>query len=447
MVSASVSFALRDAENGEMIFEHNSSKSLSQASVMKLITTAAALELLGPDHIFTTTIGYTGKIRKGSGTLDGNILIKGGGDPSLGSDKFPGCYEKFMEKWVSEIQKLGIKKIRGRVIADDSYFDYKPVPPKWNWEDMGNYYGAGAYGISIFDNTLKIHFQTGPEGTKPVAGMIEPEGSDISFINDLTAAGSTDEGYVYSSPYSNYGWITGTIPVSRQDFVLKASIPDPPQLTATLLDNMLRKAGISVKDGPSTARKLGKEITDNLVTITKTDSPRLADLIEVLNHESVNLYAEHLLKELGKAFKGDGSTSSGVQVVMHFLDSIGIVTTGMFIEDGCGLSPQDAINSAELSGLLYKMKKEGRYFGIFLNSLPEAGKEGTLKNHFMDPVFLTSMRAKSGSLLRVRSYAGYMTASSGKNLIFSIIVNNYSGPSSSVVSYIEEILKEAILNN
>jgi len=195
MVSASVSFALRDAENGEMIFEHNSSKSLSQASVMKLITTAAALELLGPDHIFTTTIGYTGKIRKGSGTLDGNILIKGGGDPSLGSDKFPGCYEKFMEKWVSEIQKLGIKKIRGRVIADDSYFDYKPVPPKWNWEDMGNYYGAGAYGISIFDNTLKIHFQTGPEGTKPVAGMIEPEGSDISFINDLTAAGSTDEGY------------------------------------------------------------------------------------------------------------------------------------------------------------------------------------------------------------------------------------------------------------
>jgi D-alanyl-D-alanine carboxypeptidase/D-alanyl-D-alanine-endopeptidase (penicillin-binding protein 4) len=447
MINASVSFALRDAENGQMIFEHNSSKSLSQASVMKLITSATALELLGPDHIFTTTIGYTGKIRKGSRTLEGNIIIKGGGDPSLGSERFPACYEKFMDNWVSEIQKLGIKKIKGRVIADDSYFDYKPVPPKWNWEDMGNYYGAGVYGISIYDNTLKIHFQTAQDGTKPAIGIIEPVGCDISYVNDLTAAGSTDEGYVYSSPYSNFGWITGTIPVNRQDFVLKASIPDPPQMTASLLDNMLRKTGISVRYQPSTVRKLGKEISDTFVTITKTNSPRLADLIEVLNHESVNLYAEHLLKELGKVFKEDGSTSAGKEVVMHFLDSLGIGTTGMFIEDGSGLSPQDAINSAGLSDLLYKMKKNGNYSGIFQNSLPEPGKEGTLKAHFTDPVFLSSMRAKSGSLLRVRSYAGYITARSGKNLVFSIIVNNYSGPSSLVISYIEEILKETILND
>ena len=447
MTNGSVSFALRDAENGELIFDNSSAKSLGQASVMKLITTAASLELLGPDHIFTTTVGYTGTIKRRSGTLEGNIVIKGGGDPSLGSERFPDCYEKFMEKWVTEIVKLGIKKIKGRVIADDSYFDFNPVPPKWNWQDIGNYYGAGVYGISLFDNTLKIHFQTGQEGTKPVMGKIEPTGAEISYINDLTSAGSTDEGYVFSSPYSKSGWISGTIPVSDSDFVLKASIPDPPQMTAALLDGMIKKAGISVESEPITVRKLGKAIRDSIKIITSTISPKLSELIDVLNHESVNLYAEHLLKELGKVYKGEGSVSGGREVVRGFLDSLGINTTGMFIEDGSGLSTQDAINSAGLSELLYKMKKNGKYFDVYLNSLPEAGQSGTLKSHFKDPVFSSSMRAKSGSMLRIRSYAGYLTAKSGRNLIFSIIVNNYSGPPSAVITNIEEILKETILNN
>ncbi len=447
MTSGSVSFAVRDAENGELIFDNNSTKSLGQASVMKLITTAAALEMLGPDHVFTTAIGYTGTIRKRNGTLEGNIIIKGGGDPSLGSERFPDSYEKFMEKWVSEIMRLGIKKIKGRVIADDSYFDYKPVPSKWNWEDIGNYYGAGVYGISLFDNTLKIHFRSGQEKTKPLMEKIEPAGAEISFINDLTSAGSTDEGYVFSSPYSNSGWISGTIPVNDSDFVLKASIPDPPQMTATIFDSLIRKSGISVESEPTTIRKLGKVINDSIRIITKTVSPKLSEMIRVLNHESVNLYAEHLLKELGKKCNGEGSVTTGKETIIRFLDSLGINTTGMFIEDGSGLSTQDAINSAGLSELLYKMRKYGKHFEAYFNSLPEAGQNGTLKSHFKDPAFTSSMRAKSGSMLRIRSYAGYLTAKSGRNLVFSIIVNNYSGPPAIVVASIEEILKETILDN
>jgi D-alanyl-D-alanine carboxypeptidase/D-alanyl-D-alanine-endopeptidase (penicillin-binding protein 4) len=179
--------------------------------------------------------------------------------------------------------------------------------------------------------------------------------------------------------------------------------------------------------------------------VAETVSPPLSDIIEVLNHESVNLYAEHLTKELGKVFKNQGSTVAGTEVVMSFLDSAGIKTDGMFIEDGSGLSPVDAVNSKEMVNLLLYMKKNGKHFEEFLRSLPDAGKEGTLKNYFKDPLFDSRMKAKSGTLSRVKSYTGYFTTLSDKEMIFSIIVNNFTGPSAKIISGIEEIIKETIL--
>lgn len=445
MLHAEVSLCILDADNGQPVAEYNAGKSLSQASVMKLITTAAALEKLGPDYSFKTSVGYTGEIKKGSKTLFGNIIISGGGDPSLGSEKFPVQYDGLIGKWAEEISKLGIIRIKGRVITDDSRYDYQPVPSNWNWGDMGNYYGAGVYGLSLFDNTLRIHFRTADEGSIPAVTMYEPDDSGMELESFLKASGSTDEGYVYSSPYYNKGWITGTIPVNREDFVLKAAVTDPPLMAARLLSEKLEYLGIKIKLPPATARVLPGEINVNFTLITTTISPALSAIVEVLNHESVNLYAEHLVKELGKVFKGEGSTSAGTSVVTEFLDSIGVETDGLFIEDGSGLSPQDAINSRGLATLLWLMKKNGRFFEDFYKSLPEAGKEGTLINYFKDAAFESRLRAKSGSMTRVRSYAGYFTTTTGKEMVFSIIVNNYTGPSRKLISGIEEIIKEFIL--
>jgi D-alanyl-D-alanine carboxypeptidase/D-alanyl-D-alanine-endopeptidase (penicillin-binding protein 4) len=444
MLHASVSLCIINAVTGETVADHDASKSFSQASVMKLVTTAAAIEMLGPGHTFTTTVGYSGVLKKG--TLNGDIIIIGGGDPALGSERFAGQYNGFMEKWVEEIRKAGIRKITGRIITDDSYYDYQPVPPNWNWEDLGNYYGAGVYGLSIFDNTLKIHFSTGDTGTVPVITSFDPVNPGTSYVNHLKAYGSTDQGYVYSAPYNIYGWISGTIPANRSDFVLKASLTDPPLLASSLLTEKLKAAGIKVAGEPSTSRLIPEMRGISFTTITSTTSPELSAIIEVLTHESVNLYAEHLLKELGKVFGGEGSTRSGTAVVEKFLDTLGVEPSGMFIEDGSGLSPQDAVNSKGLASLLFQMKKKGKYFTDYYNSLPEAGKNGTLKNVFKDPVFEGAMRAKSGTILRVKSYAGYITAKSGNELIFSIIINNYTGPSSSLVAHISDILKETILN-
>ena len=434
MIHASVSLCIADAESGNIISQYNPEKSLTQASLLKLITTATALEKLGKDYTFKTSLGYTGKIKKGSKKLEGDIVIKGGGDPTLGSENFPEFNEGLIDKWIKDIKALGIKKIAGRIIADDSYYDYEPVPAGWSWEDIGNYYGAGAYGLSISDNTLQIHFKTSGNGSLPVITNIFPEGSGIEFTNYLTASGTEDNGYFFSAPFSNKGWITGTIPENKEDFILKGSIPDPPLFLAKTLSEKLAAAGVKVNGKPATTRIMPEDKPGNFTLVSETISPPLSAIIEVLNHKSVNLYAEHLIKELGKIFKNSGTTAAGVEVVKEFLDSTGIKTDGMFIEDGSGLSPGDAVNSAAMVKLLLYMKRNGKFFDDYLRSLPEAGKEGTLKNYFKDQVFESRLKVKSGSMTRVRSYAGYFTTLAGKEMIFCIIVNNYDGPSRNVFS-------------
>ena len=445
MSHASISFYIADADNGKIVKDYNSLKSLTAASVMKLITSAAALELLGPAYTFKTIIGYSGSINKQSGILTGNILIKGGGDPTLGSNNFPEYNQNFITNWVTEIKRIGITAIEGRVITDDSYYDYLPVPAKWLWEDSGNYYGAGVYGLSVFDNTYEIHLRSASDSSQPVITDIIPQECKFELKNWLTANGTTDKGYVFAAPYSTSGWVAGTIPVRKDDFILKASVTDPPLLIAKILNAKLETSGVPVSNSPTTKRILPDYSSDNFVPVAEISSPPLSEIIEVLNHESVNLYAESLLKELGKKYKNNGSTSSGIEVIRDFLRNAEINTDGMFIEDGSGLSPVNSINTKELVNLLIYMKKRGKYFKEYYASLPFPGREGTLKNYFTDPVFESRLKAKSGSMTRVRSYAGYFTTVSGKNLVFSIIINNYSGPPNNIVSGIEEILKEIIL--
>ena len=447
MEHAQVSFCIIDADSGKPVFEYNPDKSLIPASVMKLITTSAAIELLGPDYTFKTSIGYTGKISKFFNILNGDIVIKGGGDPSLGSENFTDHYAGFTDRWIAGIRKLQIRMVTGGVITDDSYYDYLPVPAKWLWEDAGNYYGAGAYGLSIFDNTYQIHLSISPDSSQLYITGITPAECKFEFSNWLVAAGTADEGYVFAAPYSTNGWLAGTLPSNLKDFVLKASIADPPFIMAKLVNQKLTDAGIGVATYPTTTRLMQRPVKSEVNIIDEISSPPLSTIIGVLNHESVNLYAEHLVKEIGKVYRNSGSTEKGVQCIAEFLTLSGIETTGLFIEDGSGLSPLNAVNSEGIVSLLYFMKTRGKHFSEFYSSLPDAGKEGTLKNHFKDPVFESRMKAKSGSMTRVRSYAGYLTALSGKELIFCILVNNFSGPSQDIISRIEEILKETILSN
>jgi D-alanyl-D-alanine carboxypeptidase/D-alanyl-D-alanine-endopeptidase (penicillin-binding protein 4) len=446
MISSSVSLCILNSVNGESVYEFNAGESLIPASVLKLVTSSAALELLGPEYCFRTRLGYTGNINKRTGRLTGDIVIIGGGDPALGSEYFKDHYYNFLKNWITEIRKLGINKIEGRIIADDSWYDYQPVPAKWLWEDIGNYYGAGAYGLSVFDNKFEIHFKTSGDGSIPEITGIVPDQGRYDLSNQLVVSDNTDkDGYVFSAPYNDYGWLAGSIPVNMGDFVLKASILDPPLLLAEIFDSMLDSAGIAVSGDPSTTRIEKKLTVDEPVIIAEVISPPLSDIIEVLNHESVNLFAEHLLKEIGKIYNNNGTTEAGIEVLYRFLKDSGVNSAGMFLEDGSGMSPMDAVTSRGLAEILLFMKNKAKYFSEFYNSLPDAGKEGTLKNYFKNPVFDSNLKAKSGSMTRVRSYAGYFKTMSGNEMAFSILVNNYSGPSKRIIAGIEDILLETIM--
>jgi D-alanyl-D-alanine carboxypeptidase/D-alanyl-D-alanine-endopeptidase (penicillin-binding protein 4) len=446
MMHSSVSLCILNTGTGETVYEFNAGKSLIPASVLKLVTSSAALELLGPEYCFRTKLGYIGYLNRATGLLTGDIIIAGGGDPALGSAYFKDRYHSFLKSWIAEIRNLGIKKIEGRIITDDSRYDFQPVPAKWLWEDAGNYYGAGVYGLSVFDNSFEIHFRTSDDGSNPVITGFIPDICRYKLSNQLKASGNSDKGYVFAAPYNDYAWMDGSIPANMEDFVLKASVTDPPLLLSEIIDSMLDSAGIVVTEDPSTARLEKDFMYNGLRIIAEVVSPPLKDIIEVQNHESVNLFAEHLLKELGKIYKNNGSTAAGIEVLYKFLEDSGINTGGMYIEDGSGMSPMDAVTSGGLADLLLFMRRKGKYFNEFYASLPDAGKEGTLTNYFKNPVFDSNLKAKSGSMTRVRSYAGYFKTMSGNEMAFSIIINNYSGPSQKIIAGIEEILKETILN-
>jgi len=447
---ASISICFRDAESGDVIAGHNKNMALSSASVMKLVTTAVALERLGPDFRFATRIGYAGDYNSSDSSINGFLVIKGGADPTIMSEYFPDYNSDIIGEWADAIIEQGIRKVKGSVIADASIFNYHPAPGGWNWSDLGNYYGAGAHGICIYDNMYRIHFRTGDKGSRPEITGIEPDIPGLIIENRLISYGDRDNGYVYLEPYGEHAVIRGEIPPGREDFVLKASIPDPPLLAAILLHNALEERGIRFEKEPVSLRispSLAEEFqTARKVIITTTLSPPLSEIINVTNTESVNMFAEQLLKYLGFVDSMQEMTSKGMglKAVNQYLESKLENTVGLYMVDGSGLSRANAVSSSFMTSLLQYMISTSMFSEQFYNSLPEAGRTGTLEYYFRDPVFTDNLRAKSGSSTRIRNYAGYFKTSAGKEIAFAVLVNNFDCTSSEVTGKVEKLLKSII---
>ena len=443
--NASISFRVIDLDADSCIAEYNSYNSLVPASTMKIVTTGAALVSLGSYTSFKTTLQYDGVIDS-NGVLNGNIYIKGGGDPTLGSKYYLDKDENasdFMLNWVSEIQKLGIKEIKGAVIADASHFSYEGVPTSWLWGDMGNYYGAGTSGLTIYDNLTNLTFRSGPTaGDSTFIDCITPSLPNQIFNNQVIAANSKkDNAYVYSAPYSNLRLIKGSIPKGRDDFNVKASMSDPAYQAAWDLEYYLLNAGIKIEFGATTKRKMelnGILTEENRSNFYSQKSPSLARIVYKTNHVSNNLYAEHILNAVGKKRSGTGSNYAGALAVKSFWTKR-INTAGMYVSDGSGMSRMNAVSSYHLTSILRYMKKSKNYKS-FYSSLPIAGKSGTMSRIGRKTYASGRLRAKSGTMTRVKSYAGYVKSKSGKNLAFAVIVNNYNCYTSTMTKKLEKIM-------
>jgi D-alanyl-D-alanine carboxypeptidase/D-alanyl-D-alanine-endopeptidase (penicillin-binding protein 4) len=431
--NANISISVKDLNTGKIIAEHRPDNLITPASTTKLLTTATALELLGPDFCFETRLQYDGNIT--AGVLNGNLYITGGGDPTLGSS-FLGD-SLFLAAWVDAVKKAGIQKINGAVIADASIFDAQGISPQWMWEDLGNYYAAGAYGIAIYDNSYKVVFRTGKAGTTPDILRTEPQMNDLRFKLDLKAANTnSDNAYFHGAPFCKDRFVTGTIPANRNEFVVKGDIPDPPTFAAELLSDALTKSGISVLLPPTATISTTKRARTTFYT---QKSPPLKEIIKVTNFRSNNLYAEHLFRYLSLQTDSVASANTSLQIMKKYWQGRLPDTSEFILYDGCGLAPSNAISANFLVDLLTYEANKSPYKKEFMASLPTAGESGTIKNFLKGSRLQGKVQAKSGSIQSTQCYAGYIFLED-KTCVFAVMVNNFYGKRATIVDAIEKFL-------
>ncbi len=433
-----VGIQIEDISSGEVLFELNSEKLMIPASTMKLVTTAAALEILGADYRFVTKIGFSGKVTEKK--LDGDLIVVGGGDPALGSEYFRNEYENphFLNVWAQKLKAAGISQVDGNLILDGSLYDSENIPPTWVWEDMGNYYGAGASALTVYDNLFRITFSS-PEKAEELTQIIStyPKMEGIEFINNVLSSDiNSDQAYVFGSPLDSKREIRGTIPKNQSSFSIKAAVHHPEELLAKDFISHLAKAGIFIKG----EIKFEKVDPEKFQAVYLQESPTLTEIIKVLNHESVNLFAEHLVKQIAVEKTGVGSREKGIGIIQEFWKSKG-VEMPFFMEDGSGLSHFNAISPAQFILLLKYMFNESKNKEQFYASLPGIG-DGTLSGFSKENFRNNVLKAKSGSMTRVRCYAGYLTSDSGKTLAFSFMFNQFDGTHSKLNSWIEKLWEE-----
>ncbi|WP_209390645.1 D-alanyl-D-alanine carboxypeptidase/D-alanyl-D-alanine-endopeptidase [Chryseobacterium sp. RR2-3-20] len=420
-VSSNISLYVAD-ENGQLIYEYNGNKGLSTASTQKIFTAAAALETLGKNYTYQTTASYSGTIS--SGNLNGNLFISSNGDPTLGSWRYEGFKpENFKQKFLEALKKSGITKISGDLIIDDSYFDHQTIPGGWPWDDLGNYYGAGIWGINWRENQFDINIS----GTDFKSFSYPLEG--VQWLNDLKASGNSDQSLIFTSPHSDVALINGNLP-SGKITTVSGAVPNPPLQLGVEAIKWLKESNIEISGKVVTNSQLeieGKSpfsISKNKV-ILHYESPTLDKIVYWFLRKSVNLYGEALIKTLGKEKKQNSSFKSGVAYLKEFWTSKGINSNMINFADGSGLSPQNYVSAkAEVQALLYAKKQP--WFSSYYEGFP------TQDN---------GMKMKSGTMRDIKSYAGYHTAKDGKKYVYSAIINNYQGSGSTELQKILSVLK------
>jgi D-alanyl-D-alanine carboxypeptidase/D-alanyl-D-alanine-endopeptidase (penicillin-binding protein 4) len=410
---ATTSLVVLDANRGTMLFGRNQNLGLATASTLKTITSATAFGLLGKDFRYQTTLKYRGSI-SADGILTGDLVIVGGGDPTLGSWRYEQTKEgNVLNQWVKAVKDAGIKRIEGRIIGDDGVWGTESVPEGWIWQDIGNYYGASPSGLSWRENQFDVRLKAASTGVSTLNTV--PAMPYIKIINELRtgAPGTGDRAYAFFPPLSNIAYLRGTWALGITKPGISLALPDPAFDAAFRLQDTLKRLGVSSTEEPTTARKLGLENKvlpkdgTNLITI---NSPSLSEIIYWFNKKSVNLYGEHLMRTLAWKAGKEATTANGVEIEKKFWKSKGVDEEALNIIDGSGLSPGTRVTALAMAQVLFQAQKEP-WYGDYLNSFP----------------IHNGMKLKSGSINNVSAYAGYYTAPDGRKYIIVININNYAG--------------------
>ena len=411
---ATTSLCVLDANTGKIIFAKNENTGVATASTLKTITAATAYSLLGKDFRYQTTLAYSGNVI--NGVLQGDLIIIGGGDPTLGSFRYANQKENMvLNQWVGAIKAAGISKIQGRIIGDDSAWGSSSTPDGWTWQDMGNYYGAAPSALSWRENQFDINLRAGTRVNQPaVITSIVPTMPYLQVVNELStgASGTGDNAYAYLPPLASIAYLRGTWGMGIQKTGISAALPDPAYDAAYRLHDTLKRIGITAGEVTTSRQILADKfplplVSKQLNTIT---SPSLSEIIYWFNKKSINLYGENLLRTLAWKAGKPATTANGVDELINFWTKKGLDKNALNMIDGSGLSPANRVTTYAMATILFHAQKE-EWYPDFYKSLP-------INN---------GMAIKSGSIKDVSAYAGYYTNAAGRKYIVVININNYTG--------------------
>lgn len=407
------SFTVLDNKNGKVLFESQSHKGMPTASTLKVITAITALDVLGPDFQFLTSLYYTGDIDQ-EGTLHGNIIIEGGGDPTLGSDRYDMDENALLKLWEKSIRSAGIKNIIGTIIGDDRLYNGYQAPGGYSWSDLGNYYGAGVSSLNWRENKIGVNFVAGK--IKEEAKLVPPaeQSGYLTFVNEVTTGGkgSGDNVYGFTAPYSSVVFLRGTY---GQDLkkTIELSSPNPAQDAAYALMATLEKSGLKVSQKPTRLNPLNENphLADHKELLHSYLSPRLGDIVYWFNKKSINLYGEALLIAVGKEIGKGASTYAGAEALKEYwARKLSIPREELKLVDGSGLSQQNRITSDAMAKIMYYARSQA-WFPVFEKSLPN----------------INNMTMKSGTIGGTLGYTGYQVSAQNEDVTFSLLINNYHG--------------------
>jgi len=438
--NATIVFFAIDLDSGDTLGKWNHKSSLPYASNAKLFSTYTALELLGGNYQPKTRFYLEGDLNS-EGVLNGNLWIRGGGDISLGSKYFSdsGKPFNFFNKWADTLIKLGIKEITGSVISDGSEFGYEGAPDGWEWSDHTLTFGAPATGICFADNVMSYYFKSGSAGT--VASLVNtfPKLPGINMHSAIKVGGSGGGITLYGGPLAKDRFAKGYLPPNQSSYAIQSTMVDPELQFVVLLEEYFQKKGIKINSVKAVRdAHLTPPNYSTLKLVYTNYGSTLSEIITKTNMHSVNFFAEGLVNLVGFEKTGNGSTESGLNQMNQFW-SKKINSKGLYINDGSGLSRSNAMSPSHYVEMLRYIYKSKNYT-TFLSSLPVAGMSGTLGKVCSGQDGQGRVKAKSGTLTRVKAYSGYVQSKSGKNIAFSIAINNFTCTKGEIVNLIEPVL-------
>lgn len=427
--------------DGKPVFSINKSAPMVVASNMKLITSAAALCLLGPEYKFKTELFTLGHLDSG-GTLHGNLLVRGGADPNI-SARFAVHPTAIFEKWALVLRSLGISAISGDIIGDDRILDREFIHPAWPSDQLTFWYTAPVSGLSFNDNCVDLTVISAPRADAPPVIRLSPLTSYVSLKNACATYNKLTEPLVlYRTPGTNNITVRGQVRLRASPWQGAVTVHNPSLYFAHVMWETFRRSGIEVGGRPRLVYQ-----TEYLDSFTRAPAlvhtSTLAQSIKVMNKRSQNLYAEQVFKLLGHEVMGDGSFRGGRKVIESFLDEINADAPGCRISDGSGLSSTGRSTAQQIVAVLSHMHRSPHRL-IYVGSLPSAGRDGTLANRLGEPGLRGRIFAKTGYVSGANALSGYLFPEQGVPMAFSILVNGVKAGGNAKAKGFQEDLCRAL---